>query len=189
GAAAGPQVLLVVPSLNLITARFGEALDPSATYDEALRKHFFEPLMKVLAAKASASPASLDLSPGRTNSASSTNLARRETPLSKESAPYPHSPIIREIVWAPKETILRKAKGSDNWPLTWADDDNLYTAYGDGNGFEPHVPGKLSLGLAKVNGSPPDFSGENLRAVSIEQKGEGKAGKKASGILMVDGVL
>jgi len=39
------------------------------------------------------------------------------------------SPVIKEVVWAPKETILRKAKGSDNWPLTWADDDNLYGAY------------------------------------------------------------
>ena len=36
--------------------------------------------------------------------------------------------------------------------MTWADDDRLYTAYGDGNGFEPFVPAKLSLGLARVDG-------------------------------------
>ena len=35
------------------------------------------------------------------------------------------------IEWAPVSEIIRKAKGSDNWPSTWADDDSLYTAYGD----------------------------------------------------------
>src|SRR5262245_49966606 len=99
------------------------------------------------------------------------------------------SPVIKEIIWSPKETIVRKASGSDNWPMTWADDDGLYTAYGDGNGFEPRVPEKLSLGFAKVRGLPPDFSGANIRSRTGEQKGEGKAGKKASGLLMVDGVL
>src|SRR5205085_1493506 len=103
--------------------------------------------------------------------------------------PYPRSPVITGINWAPKETILRKAKGSDNWPITWADDDNLYTAYGDGNGFEPFLPEKLSLGLAKIMGSPETVGGVNLRSASIEQQGDGKAGKKASGIVMVDRVL
>lgn len=106
------------------------------------------------------------------------------------AAPFlPQSPAIREIRWAPKETIVRRAKGSDNWPLTWGDDDFLYAAYGDGNGFEPLVPVKLSLGLAKVTGQPPDFSGINLRSSSAEQLGDGPRGRKASGLLMVDGVL
>ena len=39
--------------------------------------------------------------------------------------------------------------------------DNLYTAYGDGNGFEPFVPEKLSLGLAKIIGAPLEFKGVN----------------------------
>ena len=50
---------------------------------------------------------------------------------------YPRSPIIRGITWAPPATIFRQAKDSDNWPLTWADDDHIYTAYGDGTGFPP----------------------------------------------------
>ena len=61
--------------------------------------------------------------------------------------------MIRGVHWAPKESIVRQARGSDNWPLTWGDDDPLYTAYGDGHGFEPPVPDKLSLGFAKVVGS------------------------------------
>ena len=40
-------------------------------------------------------------------------------------------------------TIVRKALDSDNWPITWGDDDQLYTAYGDGRGFEPFVKTKL----------------------------------------------
>jgi hypothetical protein len=87
------------------------------------------------------------------------------------------------------ESIVRKAKGSDNWPLTWADDGHQYTAYGDGNGFEPFVPEKLGLGIARVEGGPADFTGVNIRAPTAENRASGKDGKKASGMLMVDGVL
>jgi hypothetical protein len=101
----------------------------------------------------------------------------------------PPSPIIQSLTWAPKESIVRKAQGSDNWPLTWGDDDHLYTAYGDGNGFEPRLPDKLSLGFARIEGGPTDFRGINLRAPTGEHKGDGANGIKGSGILMVDGTL
>lgn len=160
GSGAGHQVLLVIPSLNFIAVRNGDALNPAKNYDDALREHFFEPLMLTFAGVAA---------PTR--------------------APVPASPVIKGIEWSSRETILRKARGSDNWPLTWGDDDAQYTAYGDGNGFEPFVEKKLSLGLAKILGAPTEFSGINIRSSSIEQIGEGKAGRKASGILMVEGVL
>jgi hypothetical protein len=73
--------------------------------------------------------------------------------------------------------------------MTWGDDDAQYTAYGDGRGFEPPVPDKLSLGLAKVVGPPGDFIGINIRSATGEQTGDGAEGKKASGLLMVEGVL
>ncbi len=101
----------------------------------------------------------------------------------------PPSPVISQLDWAPAATIVRRARGSDNWPLTWADDGNLYAAYGDGNGFEPYLEDKLSLGLAKITGGPDDFEGINLRSPGIEQRGGGAEGQKASGLLMVDGVL
>ena len=103
-------------------------------------------------------------------------------------APYPPSPLITGLTWAPPSTIDRKAGGSDTWPITWADDGDLYTAYGDGLGFQPHVPSKLSLGFAKVSGMPNSHSGVNIRS-DDEQIGGGASGKKASGMLMVDGVL
>ena len=103
--------------------------------------------------------------------------------------PYPPSEVITKLTWDPSSSIVRKASGGDNWPITWADDDNLYTAYGDGWGFDPKVPSKLSLGFAKIIGPATGFHGVNIRSPAGEQKGNGKSGKKASGMLMVDGVL
>lgn len=105
-------------------------------------------------------------------------------------APYPQSSRFAGIVWADEATIVREAPGSDNWPLTWADDDLQYTTYGDGWGFAPGNPVKLSLGLAKVPGPPSAPSGMNISSPTGEQpENDGRSGKKASGILMVDGVL
>lgn len=102
--------------------------------------------------------------------------------------PCPPSPVIAGIEWAPKESIVRQAKDGDNWPVTWADDDALYTTWGDGTGFVPKVKPKLSLGFARVTGGPADFTGANVRS-SAEQLGQGRGGKKGWGILCVEGVL
>jgi CubicO group peptidase (beta-lactamase class C family) len=166
GAGAGDQLLIVVPSLNLIVVRFGEALAPvprnarnvfEAFHDERV-KILFEPI-----------------------------LAAIESPNS--AAPYPPSKVIAKIEWAPKSEIVRKGPGSDNWPLTWADDDRQYTAYGDGWGFEPLLKKKRGLGFARVEGDPPGFKGENILSPTGEQFGGGATAKKASGILCVEGVL
>ena len=114
GAGAGDQLLLMVPSLHLIMVRNGETLAPGASEppireDDVLTKYhdyraqiLFEPLAEAVEV---------------------------QSPKLKSEIPPP-STVIREIRWAPVETIHRAAKGSDNWPLTWADDDALYGAYG-----------------------------------------------------------
>jgi hypothetical protein len=158
------SLIFVVPSLDLVVARAGKSWERKrggAHYDPL--RPFFEPL--VAACRSNVSPG-----------------------VSQSAGPRPSS-VIARIEWAPAETIRRAAKGSDNWPLTWADDDALYGAYGDGHGFEPFTSGKLSLGLARILGGPADFRGENLRAPTLEQKGDGLAGRKASGLLGVRGVL
>ena len=108
---------------------------------------------------------------------------------SVNNPPYPKSRFITGAEFAPSSTIVRKAPGSDNWPLTWGNDDALYTAYGDGWGFEPRTDIKLSLGIAKITGSAENFRGSNIRTPSGERVGQGKRGAKAGGMLMVNGIL
>src|SRR5204863_6256916 len=109
--------------------------------------------------------------------------------MSAATRPVPRSSFIKEIRWAPTNTIQRAAKGSDNWPLTWADDGALYGTYGDGNGFEPFEKEKLSLGFARIDGMPGDFHGENLRAPLLRAVGGGAKGRKASGLVCIKGVF
>ena len=161
------SLIFVVPSLDAVAARTGQRgvsweRQPQA-HPYAVLSGFFVPIVEAVRAA--------------------------KSPSMAPKPPYPPSKVIGEIRWAPPETIVRKACGGDNWPLTWGDDNAIYTAYGDGWGFEPKVERKLSLGLAKVVGGPRDLTGVNIRSGSAEQIGQGSAGKKASGLLMVNGVL
>jgi hypothetical protein len=159
GSGAGNQVLLVIPSLDMIIVRNGSLLGDESKGEGfwgGTEKYLFNPVMDSIIER-------------------------------------PASPVITGVEWSPADSIIRKAKGkngdgSDNWPLTWADDDNLYTAYGDGYGFDPIVPLKLGLGFGRVIGGPTDFKCENIRS-DAENTGHGRSGKKASGLLMVDGIL
>ncbi len=105
--------------------------------------------------------------------------------------PYAQSPVISDISWEAESNIIRLAEGSDTFPITWADDDKLYTTFGDGWGFEPFTERKLSIGFSAVEGSPAtdNVTGSNIRSSTGEQTGQGARGKKASGMLMVDGTL
>jgi hypothetical protein len=105
---------------------------------------------------------------------------------SAAKAPDPQSPVITAIDWSPADSIIRLARGGDNWPNTWGADDYLYTAYGDARGFEPFVPKKLSLGICRVAGNPPNIRGENILAPTAEAIGDGNKARKASGMLMLD---
>lgn len=158
------SLILVMPSLDLVAARAGRSWEREGGGHYDVLKPFFRALVDSIGDRALGT-------------------------VSGEALPHPASPVIEGIQWAPASTILRRARGSDNWPMTWGDDDRLYTAYGDGHGFAPRVERKLSLGLAVVEGGPEDFTGHNLRAPTAERVGDGSAGPKASGMLMVDGVL
>jgi CubicO group peptidase (beta-lactamase class C family) len=155
------SLIVVIPSLDLVVTRAGSAWERKvgAGHYDVLRP-FLGPIVGAV----------------RTASVGA-------------RAAYPPSASILGVDWSPASTLVRRAQGSDNWPTTWGDDDALYTAYGDGRGFEPPAPRKLSLGLARVVGPPEDFRGLNIPSPTGEQLGDGPAGKKASGMLMVDGVL
>jgi CubicO group peptidase (beta-lactamase class C family) len=160
GSGAGHQVLFVVPSRRLIAVRNGASLGNTMEHHDALNAELFAPLLEGI-----------------------------EPDPPERQPPVPPSAVMSAIDWAPVRTIVRRAEGSDNFPLTWGDDDALYTAYGDGWGFEPRLPEKLSLGLARITGEPDAPTGINVRSPTFEQKGDGAKGRKASGLLMVDGVL
>jgi hypothetical protein len=164
GAGAGNQVLLVVPSLDLIIVRNGSDLynrPKGEGFWGGIEQYLFNPVMEAVGS----------------------------VPVRAFEGNKPQSSLIKGIAWAPKEQIIRLAPGSDNWPITWADDDSQYTAYGDGWGFEPKTEKKLSLGIARILGSPPEVKGLNVRTETGERIGQGAEGPKASGMLMVDGVL
>ncbi len=153
------SLIVVIPSLDVVIARAGKSLNKGQNSAYSA----IEPLIRPIAQSVAVGQGGW--------------------------VPYPRSEVIRKVRWADPDTIVRKAKGSDNWPMTWADDDRLYTAYGDGWGFELKVEKKLSLGLCRVSGTGADFVGENIRSQTGEKVGQGSAGIKASGIMMVDGVL
>ncbi|MCA9262446.1 MAG: serine hydrolase [Planctomycetales bacterium] len=172
------SLIVVIPSLDLVVARAGQSWkrENDAEHYQVL-KPFLEPIVAAVIPD--------DLLERTPSAAVKENSNARRL----DAAPYPPSLLISGITWAPTSTINRRARGSDNWPMTWADDDHLYTAYGDGRGFEPFVDVKLSMGLARLTGSAADFRAENVRSASFETRGDGPRGKKASGLLMVDGTL
>jgi CubicO group peptidase (beta-lactamase class C family) len=157
GAGAQHQVIVVVPSLDLIVVRNGDALgDVHPGFWGPVYDVLVKPLMNAVSVR----------------------------------APYPPSTVIRGARFSTE--IGRVAIDSDNWPLTWGEDDAQYTSYGDGFGFEPFVPHKLGMGFARITGGPPggpaDFRGVNIRSGG-ERIGDGAKSPKASGILMAGGLL
>ncbi|MBI4873086.1 MAG: serine hydrolase [Acidobacteria bacterium] len=158
GAGAGQQLLVAIPSLDLVIVRNGGAMNPPGG-----KAGFWRPLVD--------------------------EVIRPVVEAVAEPAPYPPSSAIRGVTFAPASEIVRKAVGSDNWPLTWMDDGAQFTSYGDGWGFEPRVEKKLSMGFARLTGGPADFRAENVRSASGERVGDGRKGAKASGLLMVDKAL
>lgn len=84
------------------------------------------------------------------------------TTAAPSASPYPVSPVFAglELDWS---THRRAAPGSDNFQLTWADDDHLYGAWGDGGGFGgDNQRGRVGLGVARIEGPPRDFRGFNV---------------------------
>ena len=79
----------------------------------------------------------------------------------------------------------------DLWPSCWSDDDALYTANGDGTGFDG--PEFTDIAVSRVTGTPEagDLAGEYLTggdAVGQVWSGEGFT-RKPTGMLCVDGAI
>lgn len=102
--------------------------------------------------------------------------------------PYPPSAVLAGAEFD-FTTHQRLAPGSDNWPTTWADDGHLYTAWGDGGGFGgSNSKGRVSLGVARVEGSAANYTGHNVwGGPGAEHPAQFEG--KSYGILCVGGVL
>lgn len=83
--------------------------------------------------------------------------------VGQQSAPYPCSQHITgmKVDWS---SLERHGRGSDNWPLTWADDDAQYTNWGDGfgwNRFRGEI-GQRSFGVSRLQGPPARTEGHDI---------------------------
>jgi len=102
------------------------------------------------------------------------------------ASPYPASAVITNVSFE-GSTHVRLASGSDNWAITWSDDDAQYAAWGDGWGFESTLAGgaKISLGVSRIDGAWDYYTGTDLWGLPVS----GTAGGKSYGIVSIDGVL
>lgn len=108
------------------------------------------------------------------------------------TSPYPSSTVIEKITWH-EQTHISAAPGSDLWPVTWGTDNKIYTAWGDGGGFEgTNRGGRVSLGFASIEGEPTNYKTQNLNG-GVQSKfpptWKCKDCGKTAGILAVDGIL
>jgi hypothetical protein len=107
-----------------------------------------------------------------------------------QAYPYPTSEIIAGITWD-WDTLSQAAIGSDLWPVTWADDGNLYALWGDGGGFGgDNRIGRVAMGVTRIEGPPESYRGVNVNSgtgaeIATSFQGNGKS----IGILSLGGKL
>lgn len=104
--------------------------------------------------------------------------------------PYPVSSFFHSLTWE-WDTLANAAPGSDLWPVTWGEDNQLYTAWGDGGGFGgTDRQGRVSAGFGRIEGTPTNFHGYNVNGGEAPENPAFLPGKgKVSGMVSVDGVL
>ncbi|MCX7007211.1 MAG: DUF4185 domain-containing protein [Kiritimatiellaeota bacterium] len=104
--------------------------------------------------------------------------------------PYPASLVLAGIAWY-WETLATAAPGSELWPVAEGRDGKLYAAWGDGGGFGgTDRDGRVSMGFARIEGSPENFHGVNINGgknaehlATFPRKG------KTAGLVFDDGAL
>jgi uncharacterized protein DUF4185 len=109
--------------------------------------------------------------------------------VSYAQSPYPPSKVIANINfdWANYNANTdRLAPGSDNFPVTWADDNNQYTAWGDGGGFGgTNSDARVSLGIGRVSGDKNNYTTANVWG-GKNTENPATFGGKSYGIISID---
>lgn len=80
--------------------------------------------------------------------------------IGESKAPYACSNNIYGITYT-WSSHKEHADGADNWPVTWAEDDHQYSAWGDGWGFAESGT-KRSFGVSKITGTHDYFAGNDI---------------------------
>ncbi|WP_159001387.1 hypothetical protein [Streptomyces sp. SBT349] len=106
------------------------------------------------------------------------------------SAPPPDSTFFSTVGIDPAATVGAPAVGDnvnhgDLWPNCWSDDDNVYTAYGDGVGFGGDYS---DIGVARISGMPGNLTGHQL-STDVGQVWTPEHSRKPTGMACVDGDL
>jgi hypothetical protein len=102
--------------------------------------------------------------------------------------PYGKSAAVTGMSFTGPERIIGTG---DMWPLTWADDDNIYAAAGDNSGFLDHFQ---PMNFWKVEGTPPHHEISLVNDLGfITADGRDPESDippiKPAGVVSVDGVL
>jgi hypothetical protein len=100
--------------------------------------------------------------------------------------PYTLNSTVTVASIDPTVISIGDMKAGDNWPGTWADDDNVYTYIADGTGFG--LPNSVSMSPAKIFGDPSDgkITGQNISTNAVgKARGSGPNGRKVSGLISV----
>jgi len=106
-----------------------------------------------------------------------------------QELPYPPSKIISgiQIDWT---THQRHALGSDNFQLTWADDDHQYGIWGDGDGFTAsNGKYRVSMGVARIEGGADIYEGFDRYGHKESSESEALIKGKSWGIICLKGSL
>ena len=98
--------------------------------------------------------------------------------------------ILRDASTNPN-SIVKRAPGSDNWPITWSGVNNhQYLGFGDGGGFGgTNSIGRVSLGFSRIEGATGDsWTGFNVWG-GFHAENPAQFGGKTRGILEYNGKL
>jgi hypothetical protein len=99
------------------------------------------------------------------------------------------APVITGVTFD-ETTHRRRALGSDNWPLTWSDDDHQYAMWGDGGGFGGSDPkGRASFGVARIEGDHHNYRGVNRYGGKDAECKSTIQGKSHGAPISIGGVL
>lgn len=101
---------------------------------------------------------------------------------------HPPSQVVLGLTFD-LDTLDTRAPGSDNWAITWAEDGNQYTTWGDGGGFGgTNSEGRVSMGVARIEGEARGYEGVNVWG-GFESLAPATFEGKSYGILALGNVL